>query len=262
MIGRESKPKTWVVEMDMSRSRQACAGVSDSGSKPGHCAKLEWLLADLATLRASDPTMHAVVFTHFAASYRRIRSRLASADYTVCGFQGNCQPAERHRTIREFQESVDSVQGGASVASSGKAKIFLATMKVGNVGITLTAATRVYLFEPCLDPAMEMQAAGRIHRLGQTKDVLVKRLVYRHSIESAILKVHEEIKAGRVRIVDHQWPKEGLRALLHGNAGAAANDEEDDDNEPAADEEDEEDEEDEGDEEDEEDEEDEDDDFF
>ena len=55
--------------------------------------------------------------------------------------------------------------------------------QVGNVGITLTAATRVYLFEPCLDPQMEMQAAGRIHRLGQTKDVLVKRLVYRASIE-------------------------------------------------------------------------------
>ena len=84
---------------------------------------------------------------------------------------------------------------------------------MGNVGITLTAATRVYLFEPCLDPSMEMQAAGRIHRLGQTKDVLVKRLVYRNTIEASILKLHEEIKAGRLRIVDHKWPNEGLKTL-------------------------------------------------
>ena len=239
IIGRESKPKTWVVEMEMSGSRQQCAGAAWDAAK--RCAKLEWLLADLATLRASDPTMHAVVFTHFAASYSRIRSSLVLAGYTVCGFQGNCQPAERHRTIREFQESVDSVQGGAPVASSTNAKIFLATMKVGNVGITLTAATRVYLFEPCLDPAMEMQAAGRIHRLGQTKDVLVKRLVYRHSIESAILKVHDEIKAGRLRIVDHAWPKEGLRALLHEFERAGQDHDEDVDDESAVDEEEEED---------------------
>ena len=71
----------------------------------------------------------------------------------------------RHATIREFQASIDQVQAGAAVAEEPEAKIFLATTKVGNVGITLTAATRVYLFEPCLDPSMEMQAAGRIHRL-------------------------------------------------------------------------------------------------
>ena len=38
------------------------------------------------------------------------------------------------------------------------AKVFVATMRVGNVGITLTAASCVYLMEPCLDPAMELQA--------------------------------------------------------------------------------------------------------
>jgi hypothetical protein len=49
----------------------------------------------------------------------------------------------------------------------------------GNCGITLTAASRVYLMEPCVDPAVEAQAAGRIHRLGQDKHVLCKRLCYR-----------------------------------------------------------------------------------
>jgi SNF2 family DNA or RNA helicase len=38
-----------------------------------------------------------------------------------------------------------------------------------------------YLLEPCVDPAQELQAAGRIHRLGQSKDVLVKRFCYRAS---------------------------------------------------------------------------------
>ena len=111
----------------------------------------------------------------------------------------------------------EGLQAGSATAEEPNAKIFLATTKVGNVGITLTAATRVYLFEPCLDPSMEMQAAGRIHRLGQTRDVLVKRLVYRQSIETSILRLHEQIKAGRLRIVDHKWPNSGLETLQPAN---------------------------------------------
>ena len=59
---------------------------------------------------------------------------------------------------------------GDHVGISSELKVLkvVITMKTGTVGITLTAATRVYLMEPSLDPAMEVQAAGRIHRLGRT----------------------------------------------------------------------------------------------
>ena len=66
------------------------------------------------------------------------------------------------------------------------------------VGVTLTAANRVFLMEPSPDPATELQAAGRIHRLGQTKEVLIKRFAFRNTIEHAIVDLHEEIKAKRV----------------------------------------------------------------
>ena len=52
--------------------------------------------------------------------------------------------------------------------------------------------------EPSEDPATELQAAGRIHRLGQTKEVLIKRFAFRNTIEHAICDLHEEIKAKRV----------------------------------------------------------------
>ncbi|EOD22845.1 hypothetical protein EMIHUDRAFT_59280, partial [Emiliania huxleyi CCMP1516] len=64
--------------------------------------------------------------------------------------------------------------------------VLVVTLRVGAVGMTLTSANRVYLFEPAFNPAAEVQAAGRIHRLGQTKDVLVTRFVYRDSIEENI----------------------------------------------------------------------------
>ena len=47
-----------------------------------------------------------------------------------------------------------------------------------------------------LDPAMEVQAAGRIHRLGQTSDVLIKRFAFRDSLEANICALHEQMKQG------------------------------------------------------------------
>ena len=75
-------------------------------------------------------------------------------------FNAKTAPVARHKRIKDFQGGGDD-----------GAKIFVVTYRTAAVGITLTAANRVYLFEPALDPAQEVQAAGRIHRLGQTKEV-------------------------------------------------------------------------------------------
>ena len=64
------------------------------------------------------------------------------------------------------------------------------------MGITLTAANKVYLMEPALDPATEAQAAGRIHRLGQTREVLIKRFCFRETVEEAVCELHAKIKSG------------------------------------------------------------------
>ena len=81
------------------------------------------------------------------------------------------------------------------------------------MGITLTAATRVYLLEPCFDPAAEAQAAGRIHRLGQTKDVLIKRFVFRDTLEARIVDLHSAIKTGRASVVGGTISTSGMQIL-------------------------------------------------
>jgi len=114
-------------------------------------------------------------------------------------FNAKTPPARRHKLIKEFQEGTDE-----------GAKVFVVTFRTAAVGITLTAANRVYLFEPSLDPAQEIQAAGRIHRLGQKKEVLVKRFVFRQSVEEAILDLHAKISSGDVVITDGKFSKSAV----------------------------------------------------
>lgn len=93
------------------------------------------------------------------------------------------------------------------------AKVFVVTVKTGAVGITLTAATRCYLFEPAFDPATEAQAAGRIRRLGQTKGVMVKRFVFRNSLDESICKLHAAVRNGSVKLVNGLIPPRGVEMV-------------------------------------------------
>jgi hypothetical protein len=56
--------------------------------------------------------------------------------------------------------------------------------------------------EPCIDPAQEIQAAGRIHRLGQEKDCFIKRFAFKDSVEEAVVMIHNKIKDKEIAVVD------------------------------------------------------------
>ena len=53
-----------------------------------------------------------------------------------------------------------------------------------------------------------MQAAGRIHRLGQTRDIFIKRYCFRDSIEAACASLHDKIKSGEIVVRDGRFPPE------------------------------------------------------
>ena len=69
-------------------------------------------------------------------------------------------------------------------------------MRAGAVGINLTQANRIFLMEPCFNPALEQQAIGRVHRLGQKRSVEITRLIVKDSVESRMMQMLEK-KYGR-----------------------------------------------------------------
>ena len=149
--------------------------------------------------------MHAVVFTHYLEVQAAVVACLEGTGFEVYKVSGGTDMAARAKMIRSFQEG-----GGAP---DSKPKVFVFTVKLGSVGLTLTAATRVYLLEPAFDPAAEAQMAGRIHRLGQSRQVLIKKFAFRNTIDENIVTLHERIKHGQIAISNGVIPPQGIRLL-------------------------------------------------
>ncbi|GFY84684.1 DNA/RNA helicase protein [Actinidia rufa] len=99
--------------------------------------------------------------------------------------------------------------------------ILLASLKASGAGINLTAASRVYLLEPWWNPAVEEQAMDRVHRIGQTEDVKIVRMIARNSIEERVLDLQEKKKRLAIEAFGRRGPKDrrevsidGLRTLM------------------------------------------------
>ena len=89
------------------------------------------------------------------------------------------QPAQRSAVIKAFN-------------TQPQITVFLISLKAGGVALNLTAASCVFLMDPWWNPAVEAQAMDRIHRLGQHRPVLIKRIIVENSIEERIVQLQDK----------------------------------------------------------------------
>jgi SNF2 family DNA or RNA helicase len=73
-------------------------------------------------------------------------------------------------------------------------KAFLISLKAGGVGINLTKADYVFLFDPWWNPAVEQQAIDRAHRIGRKNKVIAYKIITRNSVEEKILTLQDKKK--------------------------------------------------------------------
>jgi len=180
------------------------------------CTKLRALRDDLLQLRTLEPSCSAVIFTQHRESHAHITKMLQIevSAFKIFEIHGATSAALRHAAVRAFQGGTD--------AHRKCAKVLVTTVRVGSVGMTLTGASRVYLMEPSFDPAAEAQAAGRIHRLGQIKDVHIKRFVFRDSLDERICALHDALRSGSVVITGGVVPPHGVLILTQPSAYSCA----------------------------------------
>ncbi len=83
------------------------------------------------------------------------------------------QTRNRKQVIDQFQNNEEN-------------RLFLISIKAGGVGLNLTAADYIFILDPWWNPAVELQAINRAHRIGQDKKVFVYRFITENSIEEKI----------------------------------------------------------------------------
>lgn len=78
---------------------------------------------------------------------------------------------------------------------SGEVDVFLISLKAGGIGLNLTEADTVIIYDPWWNPAVESQAADRAHRIGQDKPVFVYKLITENTVEEKMIVMQDRKRA-------------------------------------------------------------------
>jgi non-specific serine/threonine protein kinase len=143
----------------------------------GDSGKFELLVDTLETLRSEGHK--ALVFSQFVQMLTIVRKELDARHIAYTYLDG--QTTARQEQVDRFQDSP-------------QIPFFLISLKAGGLGLNLTAADYVIHIDPWWNPAAEMQASDRTHRIGQDKPVFVFKLIARDSVEEKILLLQERKK--------------------------------------------------------------------
>jgi SNF2 family DNA or RNA helicase len=173
-----NKQKLIILEALLRLRQIAChPGLIDS-KKAGHSsAKLDILLEQIEDVVEEDHKI--LVFSQFTTMLGIVRSRLDSKNIVYEYLDGKTR--KRGEKVERFQTDPDC-------------KVFLISLKAGGLGLNLTAADYVVLLDPWWNPAVEMQAIDRAHRIGQKKPVFAYRLIAKDTVEERIMELQQTKK--------------------------------------------------------------------
>jgi superfamily II DNA or RNA helicase len=188
----EKKVRDAIAERGLSRShitildallklRQTCCDprtlTIESAQKINESAKLDLLMDMLPELLEEGRKI--LVFSQFTRMIALIEDKLNQRDITYSKLTGQTQ--DRDASIERFK--------------SGEADVFLISLKAGGIGLNLTEADTVILYDPWWNPAVEAQAADRAHRIGQDKPVFVYKLITENTVEEKMIAMQDRKRA-------------------------------------------------------------------
>jgi SNF2 family DNA or RNA helicase len=167
------KTKIHILEALLRLRQAAChPGLIDSEKMQVPSVKLLTLLEQVREIR--EEGSKCLIFSQFTAMLDIIRTELIREKIDFEYLDGSTR--KRDVVVKRFNEDPDC-------------GVFLISLKAGGVGLNLTSAEYVFIFDPWWNPAAEMQAIDRTHRIGQKKPVFAYRLVCKDSVEEKILEM-------------------------------------------------------------------------
>lgn len=150
--------------------------------KENDSGKMETLIEILKNI--NEVGEKTLIFTQYVQMGKIMKKVLEKKfDGEILFLHGSLSREERNEMINEFQ-------------NNPKKKIFILSLKVGGIGLNLTAAQNVIHYDLWWNPAVENQATDRVYRIGQKENIMVYRLITSGTFEEQInelLKKKEEL---------------------------------------------------------------------
>ncbi|KAL3718231.1 hypothetical protein ACJRO7_003375 [Eucalyptus globulus] len=145
-------------------------------------SKVSALLHELENLKSSGSK--SIVFSQWTAFLDLLQIPLSRNKIPFVRLDGSLSQQQRENVIKRFSEDNDIL-------------VLLMSLKAGGVGVNLIAASNAFVMDPWWNPAVEEQAVMRIHRIGQTKSVMIKRFIVKGTVEERM----EAVQARKQRII-------------------------------------------------------------
>jgi superfamily II DNA or RNA helicase len=130
-----------------------------------------------------------LVFSQFTEMLALVRKELDTLELPCFSLTGDTPVHARGELVRQFQARA--------------VPVMLLSLKVGGVGLNLTAADTVIHLDPWWNPAVEQQASDRVHRIGQDQPVFIYKLVVQGSIEERMLALQARKSALAEGVLGH-----------------------------------------------------------
>ncbi|KAL8696383.1 MAG: hypothetical protein Q9224_002823 [Gallowayella concinna] len=130
-------------------------------------------------LPAGQHPIKSVVFSGWTSHLDLIQIALDEHRIGYVRLDGKMGRKQRAAALEAFREDADVT-------------VFLISIGAGGLGLNLTSGSNVYMMEPQFNPAAEAQAVDRVHRLGQTREVIITRYIMEGSFEEKMLALQRK----------------------------------------------------------------------
>lgn len=143
-------------------------------------AKIEKTMSIVNEVHNNDPAEKIIIFSQFTSFLDLLELPITDAQYKYRRYDGSMSATMRNEAVMDFQDSRMGV------------KIMLVSLKAGNAGLNLTAASQVIILDPFWNPFIEEQAVDRAHRIGQMRPVNVHKMLVENTVEDRIVALQEK----------------------------------------------------------------------
>ncbi|KAF9886864.1 hypothetical protein FE257_010987 [Aspergillus nanangensis] len=147
--------KTWAPSAKIEKALEILQGVRDKGDEK------------------------TIIFSQFTSLLDLLEVPIVRKGWNYRRYDGSMKPGDRNSSVLDFTDDPDC-------------RIMLVSLKAGNSGLNLVAASQVIIFDPFWNPYIEEQAIDRAHRIGQMREVQVHRILVAGTVEDRILELQDK----------------------------------------------------------------------